>query len=60
MGHVVGRLVSTGQRFIAHHGDVYTLAQLSNGLKEAIGRRGSVRPAEKGINLFVFQKDSVL
>jgi len=52
---VVGRLKKNGNRFIANHGDESTLAQLSGGIKEPIGRTGWVSEAEDGRNLFSFE-----
>lgn len=60
LGHVVGRMRETDHRFLAHHGDAYTLAQLSNGLGEPIGRRGIVKPGPKGRNLFTMYSNSNL
>ncbi|KAF2223885.1 hypothetical protein BDZ85DRAFT_312074 [Elsinoe ampelina] len=41
-GHVVGRLVSNGARFLANHGDARTLKELVSQDVEPIGRRGMV------------------
>jgi Thiolase-like protein type 1 additional C-terminal domain len=58
-GHVVGRLKSSGHRFLANHGDASTLKELASGAKEPIGRSGWVR-CEKGTgkNLFSFEMAS--
>lgn len=55
-GHVVGRLKSNGQRFLANHGDEGTLSQLCSRDIEPIGRSGHVKPAEDGRNLFSFEE----
>jgi len=60
LGHIIGRLVSNDHRFVANHGDTITLSQLSNGLKEPIGRQGLVKSDKTGKNLFVFHKESQL
>lgn len=54
-GHVVGRMRNNGHRFIANHADGKTLQQLCSRVKEPIGRRGWVRTAEDGRNLFSFE-----
>ncbi|KAH8815474.1 hypothetical protein F5884DRAFT_180194 [Xylogone sp. PMI_703] len=53
---IIGRLVSNGRRFIANHGNVDTLNQLSSRTQEQIGRRGWVGgdPKSEGRNLFIF------
>ncbi|KAF2723013.1 hypothetical protein K431DRAFT_265670 [Polychaeton citri CBS 116435] len=52
-GHVVGRLVSDGSRFLANHADHRTLKTLSSWSIDPIGRRGIVaHSAESGRNLF--------
>lgn len=53
-GYVVGRLNSNGHRFISNHADESTLKQLCSWEVEPIGRRGKVRVAEAGRNLFAF------
>ncbi|KAI1979106.1 hypothetical protein LOZ53_000374 [Ophidiomyces ophidiicola] len=55
-GYVVGRLKSTGSRFISNHADENTLRQLSSTSVEQIGRTGFVRsdPGQEGRNLFSF------
>jgi Thiolase-like protein type 1 additional C-terminal domain len=59
-GHVVGRLKSSGNRFIANHADDSTLQQLSSNSREPIGRSGKVKKGEKGKNLFTFDAGSKL
>ena len=59
-GHVVGRLKSSGNRFIANHADDSTLQQLASNTKEPIGRSGTVKKGEKGKNLFSFEAGSKL
>ncbi|KAI7356542.1 hypothetical protein KC354_g10399 [Hortaea werneckii] len=39
-GHIVGRLKSTGARFLANHADEQTLAELASWEREPIGRSG--------------------
>ncbi|KAF4945262.1 hypothetical protein FGADI_12082 [Fusarium gaditjirri] len=51
LGHVVGRLVEDGQRFIANHGDEHTLATLASTNGEPIGLKGHVSRSD-GRNLF--------
>lgn len=59
-GYVIGRIWSNGHRFLANHADVSTLQQLASKTKEPIGRRGWVKTAEDGRNLFSFEKSSKL
>jgi len=59
-GHVVGRLKTSGNRFIANHADDSTLQQLSSTSREPIGRSGKVMMGEKGKNLFSFDAGSKL
>ncbi len=59
-GHVVGRLKSTGHRFLANHGDMATLQQLSSWLSEQVGRSGWVKTGDMDRNLFFFEKSSNL
>ncbi|TID23093.1 acetyl-CoA acetyltransferas-like protein [Venturia nashicola] len=59
LGHIVGRLKSTGARFLANHGDEETLRQLASSTKEPIGRSGWVRIDKEGPdghNFFSFEK----
>ena len=60
LGHVVGRLVESGKRFIANHGSDWTLAELSSGSREQIGRSGRVRLVEGGRNVFTFEREERL
>ncbi|TVY35547.1 hypothetical protein LSUB1_G005578 [Lachnellula subtilissima] len=53
-GYVVGRLKSSGHRFIANDADLATLQQLASTTKEPIGRSGWVETGEDGRNLFSF------
>ena len=53
-GFIVGRLSSNDHRFVANHGDMKTLEQLSSKVKEPIGRTGWVRNDDGGRNLFTF------
>ncbi|RMY54556.1 hypothetical protein D0865_04647 [Hortaea werneckii] len=54
-GHIVGRLKSTGARFLANHADAQTLAELGSWEREPIGRSGYVcRNREDGRNVFTF------
>jgi hypothetical protein len=55
---VVGRLKSTGHRFVANHGDDQTLNELVSGTDEKIGRAGTVRSDGKR-NLFTLQKKDI-
>lgn len=52
--YIVGQLRSNGRRFLANHGDDYTLRQLAEGEVEPIGRLGRVQsdPSENRRNLF--------
>lgn len=52
LGHVVGRLLENGQRFLANHADAWTLLQLGSSTADAIGRRGRVSPGDGGRNIF--------
>ncbi|KAI4739645.1 hypothetical protein E4T50_09923 [Aureobasidium sp. EXF-12298] len=61
LGYIVGRLESGDRpRFIANHGDEFTLAELSSMDKEPIGRRGTVSLASDGRNLFCLDAQSRL
>lgn len=55
-GHIVGRLVDNGHRFLANHGDEKTLQQLSSASVEPIGRRGWVKAGDGGRNSFTFDR----
>jgi Thiolase-like protein type 1 additional C-terminal domain len=55
-GYIVGRLKGNGHRFLANAGDENTLVQLASGLKEQVGRSGSVRIGDDGRNLFLFDE----
>jgi hypothetical protein len=52
--HIVGRLKTSGERFVANEGDEATLLALASGKKEPIGLSGIVKedPEEEGHNLF--------
>ncbi len=56
-GHIVGRLKTNGHRFLANHGDMATLQQLSSGLSEQIGKSGWVKAGDKDRNLFFFESN---
>jgi hypothetical protein len=62
LGHVVGRLKSSGHRFIANHGDATTLKRLASRSEEPIGKTGSVRASGQsdGRNLFFLEAGSRL
>lgn len=55
LGHVVGRLVGNGKRFLANHGNAKTLNELSSSTNEPIGRPGNVKSGKDGRNLFSFE-----
>ena len=57
-GYIVGRLNSTGHRFIANHADENTLKQLSSDAEEQVGRAGYVRrdPQEEARSIFTFER----
>ncbi|OWP00589.1 hypothetical protein B2J93_6026 [Marssonina coronariae] len=59
-GHIVGRLQSSGHRFLANHGSESTLRQLASASKEPIGERGWVRRGEGERNVFTFTRDGNL
>ena len=61
-GHIVGRLVGSGERFVANHGDERTLKFLAQAGKEPVGMKGTVRrdPKEEGRNLFVLEEGARL
>ncbi|KAK6378801.1 hypothetical protein LTS17_006504 [Exophiala oligosperma] len=44
---IIGRLGSSGRRFVANHGDAVTLNQLSNTSRLHVGRKGYVFPDNK-------------
>lgn len=55
LGHVVGKLKSSGHRFLANHGDDETLKQLASSDKEPIGREGFVqKDKQEARNVFTF------
>ncbi|RKL16032.1 hypothetical protein BFJ68_g5281 [Fusarium oxysporum] len=60
LGHVIGRLVENGQRFIANHGDEHTLATLVSTNGEPIGMKGRVSRADDGRNLFTLSASAKL
>ncbi|RKK80449.1 hypothetical protein BFJ69_g4255 [Fusarium oxysporum] len=60
LGHVIGRLVENGQRFIANHGDEHTLATLASTNGEPIGMKGRVNRADDGRNLFTLSASAKL
>jgi hypothetical protein len=53
-GYIVGRLVGSGERFLANHGDEAMLRVMGGGKAEVVGRKGWVR-CEEGRGLFVFE-----
>lgn len=55
LAHIVGRLNNSGHRFVANHGDDFTLQQISSFVTEPIGREGFVKrdPKNEKRNLFV-------
>ena len=61
-GHVVGRLKSNGNRFIANDGDAITLQRLCSQEEEAVGKKGWVRmdSTREGRNLFTLDGISKL
>ncbi|CAG1980575.1 unnamed protein product [Fusarium graminearum] len=52
LGHIIGRLVETGHRFIANHGDEMTLSALVSTSSELIGMKGFVEVGPDGRNVF--------
>ena len=60
LGLIVGRLKSTGQRFLANQGDEATLSHLAATGVEHIGQSGTVRNDEDGRNLFIFDAKTKL
>ncbi|KAI1611376.1 acetyl-CoA C-acetyltransferase [Exophiala viscosa] len=54
--YIVGRLKSTGHRFVANHGDEETLRQLCSQTEEKIGRTGRVK-SDGQRNLFVLKRE---
>lgn len=60
LGHVVGRLIDGGQRFIANHGNELTLSMLVNAELEPIGMKGFVDIGPDGRNLFVISPSAKL
>jgi hypothetical protein len=57
-GYIVGRLESSGKRFLANHGDEITLRQMAEGAGEIVGRTGWVKQdsEREGRSLFSFEK----
>jgi hypothetical protein len=55
LGHVVGRLTETGQRFIANHADEFTLSTIVSTQTEPIGMKGFVEFGSGGKNLFTIR-----
>jgi hypothetical protein len=60
LGHIIGRLVENGQRFIANHGDEHTLATLASTNGEPIGLKGHVEIAADSRNLFTLTASAKL
>ncbi|KAM5482485.1 hypothetical protein MaudMau93_006749 [Microsporum audouinii] len=60
--YIIGLLRNNGHRFIANHADGLTLDELSNPIKEPIGRTGYVTkdPDEAGRNLFSLRSPNKL
>lgn len=61
-GYIIGRLKKNGHRFVANHGDAFTLQQLCSTSEEQIGRSGLVESDTKkgGRNLFIFPTNGKL
>ncbi|KAK6431089.1 hypothetical protein LTR95_012754 [Oleoguttula sp. CCFEE 5521] len=59
-GFVVGRLVSSGERFLANHADERTLKALCSSTEEPIGKRGRVWTVEGKRNVFTFDEGAKL
>ncbi|ETS80692.1 hypothetical protein PFICI_08221 [Pestalotiopsis fici W106-1] len=60
LGHIIGRLVETGQRFIANHANEWTLLRLADSNIECIGQRGHVQSLEEGRNVFKINRQAGL
>ncbi|RGP78817.1 hypothetical protein FLONG3_3015 [Fusarium longipes] len=60
LGHIVGRLVESGHRFIANHGDGITLTALVSTTIEPIGMRGHVEVGPDGRNIFTIAPSAKL
>lgn len=60
LGHIVGRLVRNGHRFLANHGNSSTLQTLASPNVEPIGLHGFVCQDNDGRNLFHLKQDSKL
>ncbi|KAI4722969.1 hypothetical protein E4T48_00743 [Aureobasidium sp. EXF-10727] len=58
LGHIVGRLKSSGHRFIANHGDAATLKRLVSRSEEPIGKSGYVRTDGQGSGKNLFYLDA--
>ncbi|WZH46882.1 TLP1_add_C domain-containing protein [Fusarium acuminatum] len=52
LGHIVGRMIDDGKRFISNHGNELTLSMLANTELEPIGMKGFVDVGPDGRNLF--------
>lgn len=59
-GHIVGRLKSNGERFLANHADEQTLRELSSWDEEQVGKSGRVKSDGQGRNLFSFAEAAKL
>ena len=57
LGHVVGRLIHSGKRFLANHGSEKTLMELASKTREPIGRLGTVKVGDAGKNIFCFEEE---
>ncbi|KAG6013622.1 hypothetical protein E4U43_007191, partial [Claviceps pusilla] len=53
-GLIVGRLLRSGKRFLANHGDEHTLFKLADKRTESVGQFGHVSVGEDQRNLFCF------
>ena len=60
LGHVVGKLICNGKRFLANHANEKTLMDLCSSTTEPIGRKGNVKAGENGRNLFTFEYGALL
>ncbi|VUC35600.1 unnamed protein product [Clonostachys rosea] len=58
IGLIVGRLKDSGHRFLANHGDEYTLQKLADPSWEPISQQGRVSGSDDGRNLFFFSTES--
>ncbi|CAI6081828.1 unnamed protein product [Clonostachys chloroleuca] len=57
IGLIVGRLKNSGHRFLANHGDDYTLQKLTDPGWEPIYQQGRVSGSNGGRNLFFFSAE---